>query len=169
VHADCESGDACRNGQCFTPKESDPEYGEVHGGAEPVAEPVPPVNEGASGADISGPRAVCGAESRIFFDFNVSAVRDDSRAELARIAACLKENASARLVLQGHTDERGATEYNLALGERRSLAVRLYLKNMGADPERLRLVSLGEERPLDDGHDEAAYARNRRVEILPAP
>jgi len=64
-----------------------------------------------------------------------------------------------------HTDERGSTEYNLALGERRADAVRKYLVQLGADPPKLKTISYGKERPANPGHDEAAYAKNRRVEI----
>ena len=71
--------------------------------------------------------------------------------------------------MAGHTDERGTTEYNLALGERRAEAVRRYLAQLGAELGKLKAISYGKERPANPGHDEAAWAKNRRAEIAPEP
>lgn len=163
VKGDCAANEVCRKGACVVPRPGDPDY--VEEPVEPSVEQPPP--EGLSGADLTGDRQLCGKESRVFFDFNLSQLRADGKDELARLARCLKDNAGMQALVQGHTDERGSTEYNMALGERRALAVRLYLKDLGVPPERIHLVSLGEERPLDIGHDEAAWARNRRAEIYP--
>ncbi len=77
----------------------------------------------------------------------------------------MQKEGFRRLRLSGHTDERGTTEYNLALGSRRAEAVRRYLIGLGAEGRRLRAISFGKERPREAGHDEEAWARNRRVEI----
>jgi len=160
-HKDCAQGQACRGGKCFVPGPNDPEYSAIFG---PVAEPVGPGN---SGIDFAGNRALCGTEIRVYFGFNEAGVTDEGRELLGKAAQCLKQNPTLSVTIQGHTDERGSTEYNLALGERRALSVRGYLKDLGIDEKRLIPVSVGEERPLDSGKDEAAWAKNRRAELYP--
>lgn len=101
----------------------------------------------------------------IYFDFDSSEIRAESRDVLMAHARYLAANPSVQVVLKGHTDERGTTEYNLALGERRAQAVERYLAVNGVDRERIETVSYGEERPAMSGSGEENYARNRRVEI----
>lgn len=86
---------------------------------------------------------------------------------LAANAAILKAQTRLRVTLAGYCDERGADQYNIALGERRAEAVRNYLLSLGINEGRLEAVSYGEERPVDPGHDEDAWAKNRRVEFVP--
>jgi peptidoglycan-associated lipoprotein len=83
---------------------------------------------------------------------------------LKSLAAWLRENSGERLSLEGHCDERGTEEYNLALGQRRADSVRSYLVSGGISPDRLKTISYGEEKPVDNGHDESAWAKNRRVQ-----
>ncbi len=102
----------------------------------------------------------------IFFDFDSYAIRPDMKPRLREAARFLFAHPEVRLELQGNCDERGSSEYNLALGEKRALAVKRYLVNLGVSPERLETVSFGEERPLDPGHNEKAWALNRRVDLV---
>ncbi len=99
---------------------------------------------------------------RIFFDFDKYNIRPDQRPTVEALAVWLDTNRSVRLTLEGHADERGTREYNLALGERRANAVRDYLVALGTNPGRLSVVSFGEERPAVLGSNEAAWAQNRR-------
>ncbi len=101
----------------------------------------------------------------INFDFDRSDIRSVDMANLDRKAAILVANPGVRLRVAGHCDERGSDEYNLALGNRRASSTKRYLVNKGVDASRIEIVSFGEERPLDAGHDEAAWARNRRSEF----
>lgn len=102
----------------------------------------------------------------IFFDFDKARVRDDQRAELAEDVAWLKTNAAAKVVVEGHCDERGTAEYNLGLGERRAKAVRDFLVAAGIGANRIRTVSYGKERPFLVGHDESAWRFNRRAHFV---
>ena len=99
---------------------------------------------------------------RIFFDYDQYNIRADQRGTVEALAAWLDTNGAATLTLEGHADERGTREYNLALGERRANAVRDYLIALGTNPGRLSVVSFGEERPAVLGSTEAAWAQNRR-------
>jgi peptidoglycan-associated lipoprotein len=101
----------------------------------------------------------------INFEYDQATVRSTDQAVLDRKAAILGANPNVRLQISGHADERGSDEYNLALGNRRAAAAKRYLENKGIDASRMEVVSYGEERPLNAGHDEAAYAQNRRDEF----
>ena len=100
-----------------------------------------------------------------YFDFDKSELRSDVRQQLAEQAALL-ENKSGVVRLEGHADERGTREYNMALGERRAKAVANYLASMGVPGSQIETVSYGEEKPAALGHDEDAWALNRRVELI---
>ncbi|MBM5811793.1 MAG: peptidoglycan-associated lipoprotein Pal [Gammaproteobacteria bacterium] len=106
-----------------------------------------------------------GATLVIYFDYDSSDIRPEFAAAVSAHAHHLAANPALRLRLEGHTDERGAREYNIALGERRAQAVRRALLLQGAADGQIATVSYGEERPAVDGSDESAWARNRRVEI----
>jgi len=101
----------------------------------------------------------------IYFDFDSDAIREEFRPLIEAHSAFLKENGAARIILQGHTDERGSRDYNLALGQRRAESVRQALNLMGVQAEQIEAVSLGEEKPIQEGHEEAAWQQNRRAEI----
>lgn len=104
---------------------------------------------------------------RVFFDFDKSNIRPDQRATLEKQAAWLKGYPQVKLSIEGHCDERGTREYNLALGERRANAVKDFLVALGINPDRLQTVSYGKERPAAQGHNEAAWAQNRRGVSVP--
>lgn len=103
---------------------------------------------------------------RVHFEFDSSSIDADNRETLEAHAAYLSANEDVNIKLEGHADERGTREYNLALGERRAKAVKRMLAVLGIDRSRLETTSYGEEKPLDEGHGEAAWKRNRRVEII---
>lgn len=100
---------------------------------------------------------------RIFFDTDGSTVREDGRQTLNRQAEWLKKYTNYQITVEGHCDERGTREYNLALGERRANAARQYLIAQGIPAARIKTVSYGKERPDPVGSDEAAWSRNRRA------
>jgi peptidoglycan-associated lipoprotein len=102
----------------------------------------------------------------IYFDFDKYDLRTDARTTLDRKASFLNQNSSVRVQVEGHCDERGTNEYNMALGERRANAAKQYLTTAGISAGRLSTISYGEERPLDPGHTEAAWARNRRAHFV---
>ena len=102
----------------------------------------------------------------VYFEFDESVILEQDRPILEAHAQYLSQNPSAAITLEGHTDERGTREYNLALGERRSIAVRQYMSLLGGSGQQLRTLSYGEERPAATGHNEEAWALNRRVEII---
>ena len=103
---------------------------------------------------------------RVHFDFDSSRIDADNRETLEAHAAYLNANESVNVKLEGHCDERGTREYNLALGERRAQVVARLLAVLGVDRSRLTTTSYGAENPLDEAHGEAAWKRNRRVEII---
>jgi peptidoglycan-associated lipoprotein len=99
----------------------------------------------------------------VFFDFDSAILRDDARSTLDANARMLRDHGTVKVVIEGHCDERGTVEYNQALGERRAQAARDYLSQAGIAEARLQIISYGKERPFDPGHDEAAWAKNRRA------
>jgi len=108
--------------------------------------------------------AVSGLQ-RIQFEFDQFTLTDAARATLAQNAAYLKANSGLQVVIEGHCDDRGSDEYNLALGERRAMAAKNYLTSLGIAGQRLSIISYGEEKPLDSQANEAAWAANRRAEF----
>ena len=102
----------------------------------------------------------------IYFEYNSDEIRSEYRSTIEAHATYLSQNPNTTITLEGHADERGSREYNLALGESRALSIKQQLLILGASSSQIRLVSYGEERPAVDGHDEAAWQQNRRVEIL---
>ncbi len=100
-----------------------------------------------------------------YFDFDQSSIKQSGKAALIAHATYLSANSSASVRLEGHADERGTVEYNLALGERRAMAVRRFLMANGASASQLDVVSYGEERPASMSHTESSWSENRRVEV----
>jgi peptidoglycan-associated lipoprotein len=98
----------------------------------------------------------------VFFDFDKWTLRSEATSALERDARWLAEHRDASIQIEGHCDERGTNEYNLALGERRAKAVKNYLVNLGVEPGRLSVISFGEERPFCTEHSESCYQKNRR-------
>jgi peptidoglycan-associated lipoprotein len=107
-----------------------------------------------------------GVLQTVYFDFDKSDLTEQTRQVLHLNADWLMNNSDYGVVIEGHCDERGTIEYNLALGQRRAQAVRDYLTNLGVAAERMRLVSFGEERPAEPGHSEDAWAMNRRAAFV---
>jgi peptidoglycan-associated lipoprotein len=102
----------------------------------------------------------------IYFEYDSSEVQAQYRAVVEAHAAYLVANPNVNITLEGHADERGSREYNLALGERRADSIKRQMSLLGASSQQIRIVSYGEERPAIDGHDEYSWSQNRRAEIL---
>jgi peptidoglycan-associated lipoprotein len=139
----------------------------------PLAGTSTDAQAGASGsaAKYAGmrtpPKDVAGPLSKrvIYFDYDSSTIKDEYREVIQAHSEFIKASKEARSILQGHTDERGSRDYNLALGQRRAESVQQALVVLGVDQMKLEAVSLGEEKPVKEGHDEDAWSKNRRVEI----
>ncbi len=127
---------------------------------EPV--PAPRVEETPAAREAEAPAVETGLGDA-YFDYDKYTIRDDARAALETNARWLNGNPKARVKIEGHADERGTNEYNLALGERRAQAVKRFLAALGVDQSRLSTLSYGEERPGCTEHTEGCYAKNRRV------
>ena len=102
----------------------------------------------------------------VYFEFDSSVLMPAAQDVLRKKAEWLRENAEVTAVIEGHCDERGTTEYNLALGDRRAESARTYLMDLGIAGSRMSTISYGEEKPLDSGNTEAAWAKNRRVHFV---
>lgn len=102
----------------------------------------------------------------VHFDFDSYTLRSDAKAILEQKAAWMKANAGVTVQIEGHCDERGTNAYNLALGERRANATKQYMSLLGIEGPRMSTISYGEERPLDPGHSEAAWTKNRRAHFV---
>ena len=101
----------------------------------------------------------------IYFDYDKSEIRTDQRSTLQTNAQWLRDNRQVKILIEGHCDERGTREYNMALGERRSSATMQYLMSLGVPRDRIEVISYGEEQPVAMGEDESAWSRNRRAEF----
>ncbi|OGG56151.1 MAG: peptidoglycan-associated lipoprotein [Candidatus Handelsmanbacteria bacterium RIFCSPLOWO2_12_FULL_64_10] len=102
----------------------------------------------------------------VYFDYDRYSIRDDQQPALTRNAEKMKSHPEFKVTIEGHCDERGTVEYNLALGQRRAESARGFLAKMGVDFSKLTTISYGKERPLDPGHNEEAWAKNRRVAFV---
>lgn len=102
----------------------------------------------------------------IYFDFDNYSIREQDRDNLAKNAKWLGLNSGLKVVIEGHADERGEPEYNLALGDKRAVSVKKYLHDLGIDISRMTIISYGEEKPATNGHDEDAWSKNRRAEFV---
>jgi len=105
------------------------------------------------------------AKRSVYFDFDSYSVKPDYQGMLSEHAKYLGSNKGRKILIQGNTDERGTSEYNLALGQKRAEAVRRSLATMGVPDNQMEAVSLGKEKPKASGHDEASWAENRRADI----
>ena len=137
---------------------------------EPIAEPtIVPAEPVAEDPIASGSLDDLNRNSPlkpVFFEYDSSELNPDARQALDANAAVLKRYPTWTITIEGHCDERGTAEYNLALGERRAVTARAYLISLGISADRLRTVSYGKEFPFDPGHDEAAFAKNRRAHFV---
>jgi peptidoglycan-associated lipoprotein len=122
-----------------------------------------------SRSDLSERLNAQGILKRIHFDFDKYDLRGDAIRTLDANSGRIQEHSQLRVRIEGHCDERGTVEYNLALGEKRARAARDYLVSQGVPANRLRIISFGKERPIDPGHNEDAWAMNRRAEFIFLP
>ncbi|NTV15040.1 MAG: peptidoglycan-associated lipoprotein Pal [Desulfobulbaceae bacterium] len=137
-------------------------------------ETPPPGQDGAaamSGSGSGSTEVVAGSRTDvgllpIYFDFDKSLVRQDQVERIAANALFLKSNPEIKVRIEGNCDNRGTNEYNLALGERRAMGTKKYLVNLGIPDSRLSILSYGEERPINPGNDETAWAQNRRGDFV---
>lgn len=120
---------------------------------------APGTGSGVLGQDTHGNNV----SDRVFFAYDSSVVDSEGQTTLNSQAEWLKANSGVNIVLEGHADERGTREYNIALGERRAAAAKSYLVNAGIAASRISTVSFGKERPAVVGHDESAWSQNRRA------
>ncbi len=132
------------------------------GGAESMAAPA---ETGFAGDPLSDPHSIL-AKRVIYFDFDSTEIKPEFQAIIEAHGRYLAEHPDVTVTLEGHADERGTREYNMALGERRAKAVRRFLAAQGASFSQMKVVSYGEERPVAFGHDEESWRLNRRVEIV---
>ena len=137
---------------------------------QPVAEPTPVPTEPLA-EDTIGSKSIDDLNrdsplKPVFFGLDRAELDAEAQAAAQANAEVLKRYGSWQITIEGHADERGTAEYNLALGERRAVAVRTYLVSLGIAPDRIRTVSYGKEFPFDPGHDEAAWAKNRRAHFV---
>jgi len=134
--------------------------------AEPTVVPPEPVRDDAIASasldDINRNSPL----KPLFFEYDSSDINAEGRAVLEANAATLKQFPIWTITIEGHCDERGTAEYNLALGERRAVAARTHLVSLGVSADRLRTVSYGKEFPFDAGHDEASFSKNRRAHFV---
>jgi peptidoglycan-associated lipoprotein len=152
------------------PKESPPPPAtEVGAGSEATGAGADSASTGTQNAaddETAGPQGGLLAKRVIYFDFDSSEIKGDGTDIVGAHAKYLAGHPTARVRLEGHTDDRGSREYNIGLGERRAQSVRRALLLQGATEAQLSTVSYGAERPAVAGHDEAAWSKNRRVEIV---
>ena len=123
---------------------------------------------GVTSVDLTKNNTVAddGGSNVVYFDFDSFVVKDEFRPVVEANARRLTSDRKRHLTVEGHTDERGSSEYNLALGQKRAEAVAKSMQLLGANDNQIESVSFGKERPAVEGHDEAAWAKNRRAEIV---
>ncbi len=136
------------------------------GGATGVAQAPLASAKVAAPAGTATVQSEAGRLEDVFFDFNTERIREDQKAVLEANAAWLKARPETRVTIEGHADERGTSEYNVALGDRRAKTTREYLVAKGIAANRITVVSYGEEKPFVLGHDETAWRWNRRVHFV---
>lgn len=144
----------------------------------PQPEQIPAVPEQPAPPEIKVEKGPAGAElpvkegrtspglMPVYFDFDHYTIRPDMVSRMENNATWLKSKPKARIRIEANTDERGSNEYNLALGQRRANSAKEYLSNLGIAPDRIEILSFGEERPLAGGHDEESWKVNRRDDFL---
>jgi peptidoglycan-associated lipoprotein len=110
--------------------------------------------------------AAAAFDKKVYFDFDKFTLKPEATETLNELVAFLKTNVNLKVKIEGNCDERGTTEYNVALGERRANSVQDFLVSQGIDPQRVSTISYGKEKPADPGHNEEAWAKNRRDEFV---
>lgn len=167
TNEDCPAGARCEDQRCVAECSQDVDCGpgrscvdgacQDGGGAMNISAQCRPMDS-ASGQVV--------ATETVQFGFNEYDLTPEAQQSLEQSAECLKQAPAVRIVLEGHADERGTQEYNLALSERRAAAVQSYLRNLGIEPGRLQIQPKGENEPVCDQSSEDCWARNRRVEFI---
>jgi peptidoglycan-associated lipoprotein len=134
----------------------------------PAENPAPPPGETSTAPPPPSEESTSDrlALEDAFFDYDDFSLRQDAKSALETDGKFLQKNTAMKVVIEGHCDERGSVEYNLALGEKRARAARDYLMSYGIPAARLTTISYGKERPFDSGHDESAWAKNRRAHVV---
>jgi len=146
-------------------KQTTPMKGEAPAqGVSPPSEQAPPSEKAPVIEEKPGQAAITLQD--VFFDFDRYNVKPESKDVLTRNAELLMANPDVKLLIEGHCDERGTTEYNIALGERRARAALEFYTAYGIKPDRLNWISYGKERPFDPAHNEEAWAKNRRAHMV---
>ena len=130
-----------------------------------AAAPLSTPSGTALDADLKNPNSIL-SKRTVFFDYDSNLVKEEYRPMVAAHARYLTQNKNAKMIIQGNSDERGSREYNLALGQRRADAVKQMMTVLGAEAPRVETVSFGEEKPRGQGATEAAFAENRRADIV---
>lgn len=161
----CASNEPEDSGPDMEPVEQAPDAGMTD--TAPVAPAGPMIENGKIVVAVNDGMGTTEMLNGVFyFDFDQAIVRRAGHEELNKHAMALRADRSFRVRLEGHADERGTREYNLALGERRANAVRAYLVAQGASRAQIEVISYGEEKPVNTGNNESSWAQNRRVEIV---
>jgi peptidoglycan-associated lipoprotein len=151
------------SGCSSSPKLDTPPAGRSGASTSPKPADTSGQTSGVGGDNLSGPPS--GVGRVVYFDFDSFVIKSEYQDLIDQQARYLRSRTSSRTTLEGNTDERGSHEYNLALGQKRAEAVQRALTLNGASAGQIEAVSLGAEKPADPGHDETAYAKNRRVEF----
>ena len=151
---------------CTKPKKADGEGGAEGSSISDSAQPQLADRDIGFDAQGSDSGNISGLNT-IFFDYDKAALTGAARATLKANADWIRANPNYTIQIEGHTDSRGSTEYNLSLGERRAKSVRTYLESLGVESRRLTVLSYGEEKPLAQGDSEAAWSKNRRANFVP--
>lgn len=140
--------------------------------ADTTPPPAPPTETQTTPPPPPPPSTDTGAETQTaglqdaYFDFDAAEIRQDAKDALTNNGKYLESHGSSSVVIEGHCDERGSVEYNLALGERRARAAKEFLVSYGIPATRMTTISYGKERPFDSGHDESAWSKNRRAHFV---
>ena len=134
--------------------------------SEAAEQPAAPVEEVTETPQVETPAIKMPVLGDVFFEFDQTKLTDEGKQALTENARQLKEGGMMAIIIEGHCDERGTNAYNLALGEKRANTAKEYLVSLGVDGARIQTISYGEERPFDQGHDEAAWSKNRRAHFV---
>jgi peptidoglycan-associated lipoprotein len=148
------------------PSPTPPPWPDVPVDAGPDVQPLPEDATRAEDFSVNDATGEGGPLADVYFEYDQARLADAARAILEKHALWLQNHRSAKVAIEGHCDERGTTDYNLALGEQRARATRDYLVSLGVAGDRLTTVSYGKERPLDPASNEASWAKNRRAHFV---
>ena len=154
--AECEKTEYCASGSCTDRPECGPNS----------LTPDCPEGKECVGGSCQIKIIECSSDP-VYFSFNSARIKRGERDKLSSVAECLKGENTAPVTLEGHCDERGTEEYNMALGESRASAARKYMIRLGVSEDKLETMSYGKERPAVDGSNESAWSKNRRTEFIP--